>query len=432
MRVLFISGELIGADVCHRLKKEGCDVKLYIEDESRKDCFDGIVEKVDDWKTELDWVGKEGLIVFDDVIHGHIQDDLKKKGYKVFGGCKKGDELEKNREFAQKLFSSYGMDIEESIDFKNIDDAIKHIENNKGKWVMKQNGHIGSLSYVGVMDDGSDVINVLKSYKKNNKSDCINTISLQKKVKGVEVAISRCFNGTDWTSPILINFEHKPFLNGDIGPLTAEMGTLAWYDHNENNKLFKETLNKIKPYLEEIDYRGYVDINCIVEGNRLVPLEATMRFGSPTNHMQSEMHISKWTDLLSATAKGESFDLKVKSGFSIVVSVAIPPFPYSSISGDYYIKGTEILFKEELTKEESERLHFEEVSYSKESNRYYVAGSNGYILFVTGNGATVENARKNAYSLVDKVVLPKMMYRTDIGLKFIKKDEKLLKEWGWL
>ena len=434
MRVLFISGEMIAADLAYRLKLEGCDVKLFIEDESRKDCFENMVEKTDNWKKELNWVGKDGLIVFDDVGYGKEQDNLRKKGFTVFGGCEKGDRLEKDREFAQSIFKSYGMEIEESKDFDKADDAIEYIKKNKSKWVVKQNSHDGALAYVGSSDDGSDVASVIKSYGKYNKSSAIKILSLQKKIEGVEIAIARFFNGNDWNGPIFVSFEHKPFLNEDIGPLTAEMGTLAWYDNNENNKIFQATLAKIKPYLKEIGYRGYVDINNIVNGDRIIPLEATTRFGSPTNHLQSGMHISSWQDILLSTAKGKKTKFLFKDGFSVVISIAIPPFPYKSPPSQncYYLKDVNILFKEKLTAEEQARIHFEEVSMRKNEDQYYVAGNNGYILFVTGAGQIVEKARADAYNLVKKIIIPKMMYRTDIGIKFIKRDRELLKKWGWI
>ncbi len=430
LKVLFVSGELIAGDVAYRLKQEGCVVKLYIKDESRKDCFDGMVEKTDDWKKELDWVGKDGLIVFDDVIFDNDADELSKKGFNVFGGNKRGNELELNREFAQKIFKKYGLKTLESRDFQKATLAIKYIEKNKGKWVVKQNGHDGSLTYIGSLDDGSDAISILKNFAKYNSSKSLQTISLQKRVDGVEVAVARYFNGQDWTSPIFISFEHKPLLDGDRGPLTAEMGTLAWYDKNEKNKLFLATLEKIKPYLMDTGYKGYVDINSIVSEDKLFPLEATMRFGSPTNQLQSEMHLSPWKNLLWNTATGKKFELKYKIGYSIVVSVAIPPFPYKSISSDYYLKDVQVLFKGKLTSSEKSQLHFEEVSMR--DGNIYIAGSNGYILFSTGNGVDVEIARKKAYSLVDKLVIPRMLYRTDIGAKYVKKDSLLLKKWGWI
>lgn len=431
MKILFISSELIAGNLAYKMKQEGNEVKLFIEDKGRGDCFENMVEKIDDWRKELEWVGRDGLIVFDDVGYGKIQDELRAEGYNVFGGSEEGDKLERDREYAQNLFASHGMTIAESKDFTDYDEAIKFVKERNCAWVLKQNTHESNLAYVGQIDDGRDIISIINNYKEND-SEAIKKITLQKKVTGVEVAVARFFNGKDWTSPAFISFEHKPFFNEDIGPLTAEMGTLGWYDPNENNKLFTESLLKIKPYLQKIDYRGYVDINSMVYEDDLIPIEATMRFGSPTNHLQNGVHISPWGEFLATTARGEEYDLKYEDGYYIVVSLAIPPFPYKKVSIDSYQKGVEILFKKELTDEEKRMIHFEEVSRFPDKDSYYIAGHEGYTLFITGIGKTVEAARDKAYKLIDKIVIPKMMYRTDIGVKFMNRDKELLEKWGWL
>ena len=66
MKILFISEDLVAGDLAHVLTKEGSSVKLYIEDEGRKESFENMVEKIDSWENELDWVGKDGLIIFDE------------------------------------------------------------------------------------------------------------------------------------------------------------------------------------------------------------------------------------------------------------------------------------------------------------------------------------------------------------------------------
>jgi phosphoribosylamine--glycine ligase len=210
------------------------------------------------------------------------------------------------------------------------------------------------------------------------------------------------------------------------------MGTLMWYEKSENT-IFKKTLGRLKPYLQEIGYKGDIDINCIVNSRGIVPLEATMRFGSPAIHLHDEIHLSPWGEFLMAMSKGEQYDLKYRKGFSVVVSVAIPPFPYHIKAPEIYLKEVRIFFKKELTPAEWKRVHFEEV-YLKEPNTddFRVAGSNGFILYVSGSGTTVEKARKSAYSLIDKIIIPKMMYRTDIGAEFMKGDGALLKKWGWV
>lgn len=430
-KVLFISGEIIAGDLAYQLKKEGCDVKLFIERKGDKNCLDGIVDKIRNWKSELKWVGKNGLIVFDDVGYGDIQDKLRREGYLVIGGSGDGDKLELNREYGQNTLKECGVDIF-NFDTKDftIDSAIKYIKKNKGKWVLKKNNHNESLTYIGELDDGSDMINVLQSYKMYFNEAY--RYSLQKRVFGIEIAIGRFFNGQDWIGPLVFNVEHKHFCNDNIGPIGGETGTLMWYENNENKKLFQRTLAKLKPHLQKSGYKGYIDINCIVVNKDTVyPLEITSRFGSATNELQSEIQKSPWSEFLLAIARGGSYNLKYKKGFGINVALTVSPFPYITSDKSLSQKGVIILFKNNLSKEEFSHIHFEEVMLDKKDS-YSIAGNTGYVLYITGCGNTVNEARKKVYKIIEKIIIPKVFYRTDIGLSFMKNDYKLLKKWQWI
>lgn len=209
------------------------------------------------------------------------------------------------------------------------------------------------------------------------------------------------------------------------------MGTLLWYEENEKNKLFQKTLAKMKPYLKSIKFKGDIDINCIVTKDEIFPLEITPRFGWPSTHLHEEIHLSPWGEFLKAIAEGKPYDLKYKKGYGIVVLLSTPPFPYVVRTKKYYPEGMDIFFKKELSKEEIERIHLEEVSLRKNTkDQLYISSKTGFALHVTGMGKTVVEARKNTYDLVRNVVIPKMFYRTDIGLKFVERDQKKLEEWG--
>jgi len=432
MNILCISKDLAIGDLLCRLKNEGHQVKIYINDKKERVNYEGMVDKIDDWKKELAWVGKKGLILFDNVGYGQIQDDLRKEGYAVVGGSALGDKLEYDRQYGQKIFSLCEIEVVPSVNFSNIKKAMEFVKKHKGPWVLKQNGHIDkAFNYVGKLENNEDILQVLHSYCRNNKKEC-GSIDLQKRVMGIEIGVGRYFNGNDWSGPLEMNIEHKNLFNENLGPKTFEMGTLTWYDDNENNKIFQKTLAKLKPYLHSINFRGDVDINCIINEKNICPLEVTARFGFPAIHLQSVLQSSPWGDFLLSVAKGEKHDLKFKKGFGVVVLVAVPPFPYEARSKKYYPTGMQILFKEKLSKEEMDHIHFEEVSYNKKKKHYYISGKNGYVLHVSGVGKTVEEARKKAYGIIDKIVIPKMFYRTDIGLKFINEDQKKLKSWGWM
>lgn len=324
MRVLFVSGELIGSALVHRLITEGHDVRLYIDHVDRKMCFEGFVHKTDNWEGELTWVGKGGLIVFDDVIFDGAQDRLRDEGYRVVGGSRASDQLETDRRHFHDVLDRHGVQTLPSHDFATTDQAAEFIDRNGGLWVAKQSSHIGMLNYVGQRADGRDVLDMLQLYKRRG----IGEVHLQERVHGVEIGVGRYFNGQDWVGPIEMNLEHKPLCHGNLGPLTAEMGTLMWYERDETHPIFQTVLAPIKPYLQSIGYKGDLDINCIANAEGIWPLEATMRFGTPASELQAELHVSPWGDFLSAIADGTSFDLKVKDGFGIVVSVMLPPFPF--------------------------------------------------------------------------------------------------------
>lgn len=427
MRVLFVSGELIAGDIARRLCEEGCEVKLFVDHPEQQECLGGFVEKTNDWKKELSWVGKDGLIIFDDVGYGEEQDRLRKEDYRVVGGCAVGDRLEKERGYGDAILRQCGMETVPIFDFSDPGEAIDFIKKNPKCFVVKQNNHQSALNYVGVLDDGRDVLNVLELYKKVG----IKNVTLQEKIEGVEIGIARYFNGYDWVGPIEMNVEHKSLFNGNIGPKTGEMGTLMWYDSDEENKLFQNTLAKFKAYLSSIDFRGDVDVSVFVDGDKIFPIEITARFGCPSTYLQGTMHYSPWYKFLGAIADGKQYDLKYYTGYGIVLTLALPPFPYSgNIDKEYSSEGLEVLYKDELLEEEKKRIHFEGVY--KKGERCFVSESLGYVLFVSGRGESIKEAQKSALDLAEKVVIPKIFYRTDIGEKFLNKDMKLLREWGWI
>lgn len=429
-RVLFVSGELIAGDLALQLQSEGCEVKLFVEHPEQKHCLRGFVERVDSWRDQLGWVGKDGLIVFDDVGYGRIQDDLRKKGFRVVGGSEGGDRLEKDRRFAQELLAESGMLTMPNFDFETPEEAIEFVRKNPKTWVVKQNTHQSALNYVGALKDGRDVLSVLETYAKNG----VKNITLQEYISGIEVSAGRYFNGQDWVGPCEINVEHKSLFNDNIGPKTGEMGNLMWYDKSDG-KFFDATLGKLKSYLQKTDFRGDIDVNCFVNEKGIYPIEVTARFGCPITYSQSAMHISPWHEFLGAVADGHDYELKHRDGYCIALTLALPPFPYEgTLASEYSSEGLELFFSESLSAEELKNVHYEAIEKKiiNDRERFFVTHSIGYTVFVTGSGPTIETAQEQVYSLARKIVVPKIFYRTDIGSSFERADKAKLQAWGWI
>lgn len=423
LNFLFVSWESLSGDIGWRLKQEGHEVKVYIEESDDQDVYDGFLEKVSKWEDYRDWAD---IIVFDDSGFGKIADGLRRVGKAVIGGSEYTDHLEEDREFGQQEMEKYGLLVLPHWDFGDFDAAIEFIREQPGRYVFKPSGSVSSeqkgILFIGQEDSGSDLIEVLVHNKKGWAKK-IKKFQLQKFVQGVEVAVGAFFNGKDFILPVNINFEHKKLFPGDIGPHTGEMGTLMFW--SDTNKIFRATLERMQPALAESGYVGYIDINCIANNNGIYPLEFTSRFGYPTISIQIEGILNPLGELFAKMARGEPHTIRTKKGFQIGVVVAVPPFPYNDKSEIEIYKDFSILFK----KQNLEGVHLGEVK--RIEGEWRLAGVTGYALVITGSGTTVAEARKMAYNRVDNIVLQNKFYRTDIGLKW-NMDSDRLQSWGYL
>jgi phosphoribosylamine--glycine ligase len=423
-KFLFVSLESLSGDLSWQIKKEGHEVKAFIEREGDKEVFDGFIDKVDNWKEHKDWAD---VIVFDDIGFGSEAEALRKEGKLVIGGSKYTDKLEEDREFGQNEMKKFGLAVLPHWDFGDFDSAIEFIRSNPARYVFKPSGNTPSDSkgilFLGQDDDGKDLIEILEQNKKTWAKK-IKRFQLQKMAEGVEVAVGAFFNGQEFIHPINVNFEHKKLFPGDIGPYTGEMGTLMYWA--PSNEIFENTLLKMQEEFAKSGYAGYLDINCIANAKGIYPLEFTTRFGYPTISIQQEGIMEEMGEFLYKLAKKEKFELKVKKGFQIGVVVVVPPFPYDDKRETAIYHDLSILFR----KPNLEGVHLGDVKRDS-GGVWSIAGDSGYVMVITGAGTTVEEARKQAYSRLNNIILQNMYYRTDIGIKWLR-DSDRLQTWGYL
>jgi len=423
LKYLFVSTEGLIGDLAWQIKNEGHESKYYIAEKGQKDVCDGFVDKVDKWEELKDWAD---VIVLDDIGFGELAERLRKEGKPVVGGSVYTDRLELDREFGQEEMKSIGINILPKWNFEDFDEGIKFVTEKPDRYVLKPSGMAQNekeLLFVGQEEDGKDVIEVLRLYKKR-WSKKIKIFQLQKFASGVEVAVGAFFNGKEFITPVCVNFEHKRMFPGEIGPSTGEMGTLMYW--SPPNVVFRETLQKMAEKLKASGYVGYIDINCIANARGIYPLEFTARFGYPTISIQMEGIQSPWSEFLATIAKGEKYDLKAKRGFQVGVVIAVPPFPFNDATAfKKFSEEAVILFKKPAT----DGFHLGDVKLVE--NDWVMAGESGYALIITGSGPTVEEARRQAYSRVKNVMVPNMFYRTDIGERW-SDDSDRLQTWGYL
>ena len=416
-----------------RLVEAGHEVKVYVENSDYHDVYAGMLTFTSDWQSELEWIrkaGQDGIILFESATKGSIQDALRQDGYQVIGGSALGDMLEGNREFGQKILQKIGMKIANSFRFTDYDKAIDHINNTNKRYVYKSNGANSerTRNYIGMAEDGSDLVSLLKHYKsqmtaKLNELDFI----LMEYISGIEIGVGAFFNGEQFLQPACLDWEHKRFFNGNLGELTGEMGTVVTY--RGANLIFERSLLHLESILKDSGYCGYINLNMIANAEGIWPLEFTSRFGYPGFCICAALQQDPWEAIFKRMLKKTSLFIATDSGFAVGIVLNVPPFPYN-YGYELLSKGLPILFQPSISETDKQNIYFSEVAL--EGSSLVTSGAIGNVATVVGTGNTIEQARMQANYLAEKIIVPNIRYRQDIGTNLHLLELKQLADWGYI
>ncbi len=402
-----------------RLQDEGHEVRISISEPGARGTMAGLVERVDDWRGALDWVGKDGIVLFEAVSEGfgELQDELRRDGYRVIGGSAWGDRLENDRAFAMELLAGLGFPAGHVWEFDDGAAADAFLASRPARYVIKFSGpdFASSDNYIGQRADGSDVRAVLAA-RLRQRGNSPATFIVMEHILGVEMGVGAYFDGTRFLTPACLDWEHKRFFAGDMGELTGEMGTVATFDRS--GRFFEATLKKLEPQLAGRGHVGYINMNTIMNEGGIWPLEFTCRFGYPGFAVLDPLQATPWGDLFERMASGEGPDFAAHPGFSLGVVLTTPPFPYTRKQVDEPV-GLPVLF-DGFDAEDRRHVHYGEVGL--EGGQLVTSGLYGWTMVVTGIAPTVAAARDAAYARTARIAIPNVRYRLDIGERLIDED----------
>jgi phosphoribosylamine--glycine ligase len=437
VRVLGVGHHIALGDLYLRLLARGHEVRVFVADPESDDILQGMVPRSLSWRADLAWIRDApelGLLLFEGTGWGVTQDELRRQGYRVIGSSELGDRLELDRAYGQSVLREAGMRVAETFAFDSFDDALAFVRRSPARYVLKYDGDTfaKTRNYVGALDNGLDMIAMLRLQQAKWPVAEAPRFVLMQHLRGVEVGVGGFFDGERFLSPVNLDWEHKGFFPGNLGELTGEMGTLVSYRAGE--RLFAASLGRVAPLLRASGYVGYINLNMIVNDEGAFPLEFTCRLGVPGFAILSALHSDPWDVLLARLAtragpRGHAQpDFATHEGFAIGVVLTVPPFPYPD-GYERLSKGAPIVLNG-VDAEELSRLHYAEVTLH--GDQLVTSGQIGYVMVVTGRGNSAHEARQRAYALVDKVVIPNLRYRRDIGEAYELRERDELVRLGWL
>jgi phosphoribosylamine--glycine ligase len=421
VRVLGITETCDLGSLYLRLLDDGHEVKVSVSEPLAQGTMNGLIARVDDWESELNWVrsgGPNGVILFEAVGFGELQDRLRSEGFNVIGGSAFGDRLENDRTMAFDLLAKQGMKVAPVREFTSAAAAIADLESNPRRCVFKLCDSAGE-TFVGTFADGGDVVSLLQV----QAVPAGHRFILMDHIEGVETGVGAYFNGQRFLYPACLDWEHKRFFAGNMGELTGEMGTVATFTGAD--RLFEAALQPLEPLFRQAGHVGWVNLNTIINEDAVWPLEFTCRFGYPGFAVLEPLQAISWAGLFELLLSPGSSTFPVRDGFSTCVVLTTPPMPLSRKEVDVPV-GLPVLVGDI----DRRHLHLGEVA--ARGPNLITAGLYGWTAVVTGTGQTVEASKAAAYANAAKVHTPNLRYRQDIGDALIDGELERLFKCGWL
>jgi phosphoribosylamine--glycine ligase len=215
MRILAIGPRAYLGEVYLSLRLKGHEVRVFAEDPPEQRAFGGLIDCVAGWRAELDWIGRDGVIFFERIGRGALQDESRAQDFHVVGGSAFGDRLEQEREFDQAVLREAGLAIAESSSFAHPTLALEWLSQHPewlsqhpGRYVLKHDD-TARTTFVGGHPDDADLAFMLRCAGADR-------VLLMKRLEGVEVGVGAYFDGTRFLRPACIDFEHRRFFSGEM------------------------------------------------------------------------------------------------------------------------------------------------------------------------------------------------------------------------
>lgn len=413
---------------------EGFDVRVFSESEEGKEHLLNIVEHVTSLDEGLRWVGRDGYIIRDDEKD---MSNLRKMGFKVYGGNSFTQKIENDRVFEMEVAKEAGIKIPNYHAMESIDEGIAFVKKHPDAWSIKQMGHAPKeWNFIGKDDDGYDVILQLEWIKTTPQFKKMKRVPfmLQEVVVGHEFATSAWWMAGDWKRDdhgdviCEINFEHKKMLNDNLGISCGEMGTLGMIT-TEYNRLFTETVERLTPVLKKKagDVIINIDCNCgiVDEKGKPVPylFEITPREGYPFQSLFIHL-LSKETavgEFMSDLIDKKQGNVGYSKLWGIVTVIGTGDFPHESES-----KSDEDSFKGQPVRFETDppdaHIHPGYIMYDPKEAIYRVADNYAMVATVTYDDADIETANKKCVETMKRIDVRSPVFRTDIGKRVLGKE----------
>jgi len=367
----------------------------------------GLVAYVEREKIDLTVVGPEAPLV------AGLADELRSRGFAVFGPGREGARLEGSKAFAKEVMASAGVPTGRASIVDSYEEALSELRRLGTPLVVKADGLAAGKGVIVAKDREQAEAALAECFVARRFGAAADRVLLEEFLEGEELSLLSIVSG-DQILPLAPAQDYKRAWDHDQGPNTGGMGSYSPVPAVDQ-ALYAELVDSIvRPIVAELgrrglDYRGvlYAGLMLTTAGPRV--LEFNCRFGDPETQAILPRLESDLLPLLWAAATGEVLPATAEwsRGPAVGVVMASRGYPASSSKGEV-IEGLDKV----------KGLPGVQVFHAgTRASDGLVVTNGGRVLTVTGRGETFAEARARAYAAVRYIAFAGAQYRSDIGLR---------------
>jgi phosphoribosylamine--glycine ligase len=368
----------------------------------------GLVRFAKDKAIDLTLVGPE------EPLSLGIVDSFRAAGLKIFGPSKEAAKLESSKAFAKAVMDEAKVPTARYRTFTSQEEARAYLGQKGAPIVIKADGLAAGKGVI-VANLFEEAVEGLAKIMGGAFGSAGDQVVIEEYLEGQEVSLL-CFCDGKTAIPMVAVQDHKRALNGDLGLNTGGMGTYSpppfW-----TKELEEEVMKSIaQPTLDVMRQRGtpftgvlFLGLMITAEGPRV--LEYNVRFGDPEAQVVMMLLKSDLLPILEACTEGRLEGMKIEwfQDTAVCVVMASPGYPGN------YRRGIPISLP---AFEEEDKVIFH-AGTEMRNNKLLSAG--GRVLGVTARGESLAQARDKVYNLIARIDFSEAHYRTDIGVKGLKR-----------
>jgi phosphoribosylamine--glycine ligase len=351
------------------------------------------------------------LALPDDPLALGIVDEFQKEGLRIWGPTKAAAKIEWSKAFSKNFMREHGLPTAQFKTFTDYEEAKNYTSRQKLPVVIKASG-LALGKGVIICETKEEAYQALEGiFVKKIFGEAGSEVVIEEFLTGPEISIHAFSEGVNY-SIFPASQDHKKVSEGDKGPNTGGMGTIAPVPFVSTELLKEIEDNIVAPTLSGMKSENNTFVGLLYPGLILTKdgpkiLEYNARFGDPETQTYMRLLDTDILDIFDACIDGElnEIEIKWKALFACTIILASAGYPGS------YEKGKIITGIEEAEMQ-AEIVVFHAGTQMK---RNELLTNGGRVLGVSATGSTLEEALEKAYKAVKKISFEGMQYRTDIG-----------------